>query len=410
MNAVDTLYVSVTICQHGSTINCQTIPYVQVDTQSYGLRIIGAGVLSSTLYAELTPETGTNNAQLAECAQWADGFSWGPMVTADIQIAGTGGGEAASDVPVQIIGASNYPATVNEAQGTDGNTLPATCTDTGASGLEDTVATFGANGIIGVGAFVQDCGDGCAGSGTPEPGAYYVCPTTTTCTAANVPVAQQTSNPVAYFTTDNNGVIIELPAIPAAGQSVVNGSLVFGINTETNNQLGSATVLPASPNYGTITTTFNGTALDGSYFDTGSNGLFFNDSSDTSLTQCTSTDYSGFYCPASTLSFSATVEGCTSASAASFACSAASTPTVNVDFSVANASTLDANGTFAAFNDLGGTVPAQPSGSPFNGTFDWGLPFFFGQNVFVAIACGADDSGVSNCVNADAPFYGLIAN
>jgi hypothetical protein len=46
-----------------------------------------------------------------------------------------------------------------------------------------------------------------------------------------------------------------------------------------------------------------------------------------------------------------------------------------VPFSIANAEQLFSTGN-AAFNNLGGSFP---------GVFDWGMPFFFGRTVFVAI-------------------------
>jgi hypothetical protein len=400
VSAVNTLYVTVTVCAPGSTTNCQTIPDVQVDTGSYGLRIVGS-VLNATLASALTPET-SGGKDLAECAQWADGWSWGPVVTGDLQIASqtAGQSESASSIPMQIIGSPDYP----------NSTVPADCTNSGPNGLEDTVATFGANGIIGVGPFVPDCGPGCA-SGAGIAATYYTCASPTTCTdvvsGANyvtVPVSEQVSNPIAFFAADNNGIIIELPGVPTDGSSTVTGTIVFGIGTETNNALGSATVLNASPDYGTITTVFNGTSLNGSYFDTGSNGLFFTDSS---ITQCTGGD-KGFYCPTSTLSLSATVEPCTSANSMSLQCTGTSSTTMDVNFSVGNptdASLFPAGNT--AFNDLGGTLPPQSPNSPFSGVFDWGLPFFYGQNVYVAIAC-ANDSGVANCATG-APFFAIAA-
>jgi hypothetical protein len=401
VTAVNTLYVTVTICVPGSTTNCQTIPDIQVDTGSYGLRIIGT-VLNASLYNALPAEKSGANP-IAECAQWADGYSWGPMFTADMQIAGQGAGamETASSIPVQVIGATDY------------TTVPADCTNTGPNGEEDTVAKFGANGIIGIGPFVPDCGPGCA-SGAGIQATYYTCASPSTCTDSagggnfvTVPVSEQASNPVAFFATDNNGVIIELPSVPAGGSATVTGQLIFGIGTETNNALGSATVFNASPDYGTITTTFNGTALNGSYFDTGSNGLFFNDSS---INQCTSP--ADFYCPESggnptTLSLSATVESCTSSNSNSLGCTGSSSTMQTVNFMVGNAS----DGTQfpmgnTAFNDLAGTLPPMTN-SPFTGVFDWGLPFFYGQNIFVAIAC-SNDSGVSNCATG-APFFAIAA-
>jgi hypothetical protein len=401
--AANILYVTVTICAPGSTTNCQSIPYVQVDTGSYGLRIIGS-VLNASLYSALPAETSTvaatSGQPLAECTQWADGYSWGPLVTADMQIADQAGsaGESANGIPVQVIGATNYTR------------VPTDCTNTGPNGEEDSVATFGANGIIGVGPFVQDCGPSCS-SGAGVQATYYTCATPGACTDSAgggnytiVTAAQQASNPIAYFATDNNGLIIELPSAAAKGQATVTGSLVFGIDTESNNQVGSAMVLPASPDYGTVTTTFNGTALNGSYFDTGSNGLFFSDSS---ITQCSGDSFKGFYCPSSAVDLSATVEGCTSANSASLGCTATSSPTDNVSFSVANPMTFTEGNT--AFPELAGTAPSLPGSSKFTGFFDWGLPFFYGQSIYVAIAC-TGDSGVPNCASSSAPFFAVRTN
>jgi hypothetical protein len=51
----------------------------------------------------------------------------------------------------------------------------------------------------------------------------------------------------------------------------------------------------------------------------------------------------------------------------------------SVSFNVANADSLFSTSD-AAFSDLGGPAPGGVSGA-----FDWGLPFFYGRNVYVAI-------------------------
>ena len=129
-DSVNTLFTSVTVCVPGTT-SCQTIDHIQVDTGSYGLRIL-APVLNLTLPIEML----ANGNSLAECTQFADGFSWGPVVSADVQVAG----ETAHSLPVQVIGDSRLP------------NIPANCSGTGGP-EEDTVSTFGANGILGIGPF-----------------------------------------------------------------------------------------------------------------------------------------------------------------------------------------------------------------------------------------------------------------
>lgn len=371
---VNTAYVTVTICQPGSTTSCQTFDHIQVDTQSYGLRILASatdvtGASPNVAFYPAINET-QHNLPLAECAVFADGYSWGPVVSADVDIAG----ESAPSVPVQIIGDTNPPY----------GSIPSDCTSAGAGNAEDSVTTFGANGILGVGVFVADCGPGCAPNGTASPTYYYVCsPSSDTCADSTVDESQQVSNPVYYFQTDNNGVIVELPAIPAGGEATVTGSLVFGIGTEGNNGLGPATVFQADPSTGTIDTLFNGQSLTGSILDSGSNGLFFDDSS---INQCTG-NFAGFYCPASTVDLSATISSGSGGSGAS----------TTVYFSVANAQSL--NGSYAAFDDLAGPLTTGLSGmSGSSGVFDWGLPFFFGRNVFTAIDNANTPAGVG-------PYY-----
>jgi hypothetical protein len=336
--AVNTLYTTVTVCVPGSTTECQSIDNVQVDTQSYGLRIL-ASVL--TLSLPVTTDSGGN--ALVECTQFVDGYSWGPVASADLQITG----ETASSVPIQVIGSSNFTV------------VPAACSSTGSA--EDTVAEFGANGILGIGNFAQDCGEYCAT--TVDNGDYYAC-TASACAPSAVPLTSQVSNPVPLFAVDNNGTIIDLPAVAESGAATVTGSLIFGIDTESNNVSGSETVLAVqgstddSP--GDFTTVFNGASLVDSFIDSGSNGLFFNDSA---IAACTSSDFTGFYCPASAVGLSATLTGVNNLS-------------TTVDFTIDNAQTqADANSTFTAFATLGGTFSSSTT------SFDWGLPFFYGRRV-----------------------------
>jgi hypothetical protein len=149
--SVNTPFISVTVCVPG-TNTCQTIDHVEVDTGSIGLRLIATQV-SITLPAL----TDSSNRQLAECLQFADGTTWGSLVTADVTLPTSG--ETAKGVNVQLIGATSV-----------GNP-PSGCTGT----TENTVSSFGANGIIGVGPFTNDCNS----TGECAPGSqsanYYYC-------------------------------------------------------------------------------------------------------------------------------------------------------------------------------------------------------------------------------------------
>ena len=340
-NATNTPYVSVTVCVPG-TSNCQIIDNVIVDTGSSGLRI-----LKTALTVSLPQQNGTTGNPLLECAQFVSFSTWGPVQKADVKMAG----EIASSIPVQVIG---------EAE-TGFPNIPKACHDVSA-GFSDTLQSLQANGILGVGVFRQDCGSACSVS-SGNPAFYFECGTQSGCLTsqgpANVDITQQASNPVWKFSSDNNGVLIQLPQVAADGAPSVNGTMFFGIGTQSNNGLGSATIL-ALDSVGTFTTTFAGKQYPGSFIDSGSNGIFFLTPADqgvgsAGISECT-TD-SGFYCPATTVNLSAT-----------------NGPSSTVQFSVANAEQLpQAN---FAFNDLSGDNA---------GSFDWGLGFFYGRNVFTAI-------------------------
>lgn len=332
---IDGAFTSVTVCVPGSTTSCQTIGGILVDTGSSGLRI-----LSSALTVSLPQQTGAGGAPIVECLQFVDSFTWGPVQTADMTIAG----EKASSMPIQVIGSASFP------------TIPTACSANGME--EDDLASLAANGILGVGNFAQDCGEACVTSGTP--GFYYACPATG-CVMTTEALASQVVNPVVLFAKDNNGVILELPAVTGAETSIT-GSLIFGIGTQSNNGLGSATVYGIDPNTGNFTTTYKGvTHTDQSFLDSGSNGIYFLDTAATGIPTCA--DMTAFYCPTTTQNLSATNQGTNGASG-------------TVQFVVGNADSLTANANDGVANGLAG---------PNTGMFDWGLPFFFGRNVYVAI-------------------------
>jgi hypothetical protein len=103
--------------------------------------------------------------------------------------------------------------------------------------------------------------------------------------------------------------------------------------------------------------------LNQSFIDSGSNGIYFTDAN---IPACTDTDYSGFYCPASSLDLTVTLQGLNSV-------------TSTVDFTVDNAETLGTNHpTFTVFPTLAGTNPVAQS-------FDFGLAFYYGRRVATAL-------------------------
>ncbi|MGF6880341.1 DUF3443 family protein [Paraburkholderia sp. MM5477-R1] len=328
--------VSVTVCAPGSTSNCQTINNVLVDTMSYGLRLVNTA--ASQVLGSLAVETDSSGNQIAECSLFADGYMWGTVRTADVKI----GGETASGIPITIAG--DMPSSA-----------PSSCTGRSIGGAENTASAIGANGILGIGVAPYDCGTFCVDSARDSN--YYSCPSGSDCTQTTVALANQVTNPVAKFSTDNNGVVLAMPSVGSTGSSSVSGTLTFGIGTESNNTYSASEKL-TTDSYGDVDSTMVNSSYSGSaFFDSGSNAYFFVDSS---LTICS--DDRSFYCPSSSTTRSVAVSSYSGTSTSS-----------TVTMTIANADTLYGSGNYA-FNDLAGT------GVP--GTVDIGMPFFYGSTVY----------------------------
>lgn len=347
--SINVAYVSVTVCTPGTPLNtaaCQTIDHVTLDTGSYGLRL-----LNSSLSANLNlPAVTTNGQAIGECTPFVIGTTWGSVRLADIYI----GGEVAKNIPIQDIGDSPGGAT----------TIPKDCTATGA--IQNTQAALGANGILGVGFLVNDC-DACLTRA--HAATYYTC-TSSGCTNSTVTAAQVVKNPVPSFqnpTTgvaqDNNGTLIELPAVSSSGSTGLTGSLIFGIGTQTNNAIPKTASVFTVDSNGNFKTALNGTSYNSSYLDSGSNGLFFNAPN-------IPVNSSGWYDPSAPMTLSATNT------------SPAGSPSGTITFTLLSYSTLPQNVVAAIIGGTGST-----------GVFAWGLPFFFGRPVFTAISGQTTPSG-----------------
>ena len=185
--------------------------------------------------------------------------------------------------------------------------------------------------------------------------------------------------------------------------------MVFGIGTQTNNGLSSgATVLtlddnPDDADWAGVTTVYSGNGLSypstgedstliqksscpvsggsgypctfGSFFDSGSNGMFFLDEPTTGIEPLCD---GGWYCPNGTETLTGVNED------------------VNgnrrgLQFDVSDANTLfnANNGNNYVFSDLAAPnseiTNADPVTQAEDGYFDWGLPAFYGRNVYVGI-------------------------
>jgi hypothetical protein len=344
-------YVTVKVCVPGST-TCANIDHVLLDTGSWGLRLVRSVLTASGV--TLPPSTDAQGKTIEECATFSGGQTWGPVAPADVTLAG----EVASKVPVQVLDDTNT-----------GASPPAACGNNGT--VHNQVSDLLANGILGVGVFAQDCGTACVSPTTPL-NVYFGCTGTApgVCTAENVALTGQVTNPVALFPVDNNGVIVNLPSLQNAnGDATVQGEILFGLATQTDNALPATgfTVLGADAN-GDFTATYNGgTTVLPALIDSGTDDYHF---ADPNMPPCNATapnsaQWLGYYCPASKLqSVSAVNTGVGTYNA-----------TNTVLFAIADPNTFVAAAT--AFNNLGGGQGST--------RFTWGIPFFYGRKVYIGI-------------------------
>lgn len=381
-------YTTVTICIPNSKTECQTINNIIVDTGSTGLRIYNTQFTQDFLN-QLTPASPTTGESgvVGECAQFGSGWTWGIVTQVDMYIGGlnvAGSGEKALSLPIDLL--------------TAGPTFPTTPTSCGDTGTYNDFG--GANGIIGINPARYDDEQGANSS---QDSYYFNCTGTlnNTCVQTAYPLAQQVKNPIISFQPnpqyapesppDNNGVIIslantEIPNAGSTGVTSTTGNLIFGIGTNSKNNSNK----PYNIFYGNPSSQIKsiqtfyaqyGTDVESTYnlsiFDSGTNVFLFNDNN---IPVCAGT-LSGFYCPDSNvLNLSAGIASYNG-----------TTPSSNEAFSIINTATF-----FSQFNDtptssIPAVIPGLAANSQSlssglnNNVFIWGLPFFYGKNIYIGI-------------------------
>ena len=147
---------------------------------------------------------------------------------------------------------------------------------------------------------------------------------------------------------------LAFPPVPVGGATTLAGTLTFGLGSQPSNQLGTANVLPTDAR-GNFTTIYKQRTYTTAFIDSGSNGWFFDDPS---LPVC-----GDFYCPLTALALSAVNRARDDQAE------------VTVSFLVDD------------INALTSRISAPHAAGPFGllQTFDWGIPFFFGRKVFLAL-------------------------
>jgi len=341
-NNANVPYTTVKICAPGSTTNCQIIDHVTVDTGSTGLRIAASALKASLQPGSGLPAVagGSASTSLAECEIYVSSFVYGPVVSADVYIAG----KLVKNANMQVFGSPGY-------------SVPDDCSNQG--GIEtDTTQSFDGNGLIGVSFDLLDQSE------------YFDCQSSdsTQCTVNNT--YQGLPNLVSQFSSDNNGVVLSLPPVSAAGSSIPSvGTLTFGISTQANNTPAASTMAIANdPIMGTFAAQVGGTWYQ-AYIDSGTFVMFFNDTADPNLTACASTDNNaGLYCPATIQNIPIT-----------FANTGSTTPIGTITYQVGNADVINTP-TAMVFSNIAGPIAAS---STLNATtMAFGLSAFFGHNMY----------------------------
>jgi hypothetical protein len=343
--AINHAYVTVKVCVPANPGQCASIDHVLLDTGSSGLRLVRSVLTAQGV--TLTAETDAQGMEVEECVSFGGGQTWGPVALADVTLAG----ESAAKLPVQLMDDSNA-----------GAPPPATC---GAGGtLVNGVSGFNANGVLGVGVLVQDCGAACVAAAAPLP-IYYGCSAAGACSAENIALVAQVSNPVAMFAADNNGVIVNLPNLQNAnGDASVQGTLLIGINTQMDNALPvTAPTVLGTDSTGDFTAIYNNNgAVLPALIDSGNDSFSFDDQT---IAVCASGAFIGYYCPVAAPQPAMVINSGVGVNNASN----------TVNFAIADPNTFVSNA--AAFENLAG------GGGSSN--FAFGIPFFYGKKIYVGI-------------------------
>jgi hypothetical protein len=378
--------VEVTLCDSLTGLKCETISDILLDTGSFGLRVFKSAFTQLEPYDSnkvakdfefISKSNAGVNGKLVQCATFGDGTAeWGPVMKAHVIL----GGEEAVHIPIQVIDRdfANYTAACM-------NTV-----DQSPPGQD--AASAGFNGILGVGLFAEDCGEICQVFNTTlyfncDPSDTSAPPQNSPCKPTNALVStEQLKNPIAALGVDNNGLIVQLPIVPQGGAESVEGNVILGIDTRTASSVGYAdnsassglitfTAAEENPgdNFAYFKTIYRGTTYPTSFLDTGSNGLYFDAPSSAVIKDCTALSAPWFFCPDSEISLQAQTQ------------SADGLISSIVNFKIIGLQDLfEPNRVFYNFGGDAGTGDNNSNHDP-TISFDWGLPFFLGRNVYNGI-------------------------
>ena len=345
-NNANVPYVSVKICAPGSTTNCQIIDHVIVDTGSAGLRIASTALASNLQPGSGLPTVAGRNAatSLAECETYVASYVYGPVVSADVYIAG----KLVKNTNMQVFGAPGYQ-------------VPAACSNQGGTET-DTTQAFNGNGLIGVSFDLLD-----------NYAMYFDC--------QNSALGQCTSNTsyaglpniVSQFSSDNNGVVLALPSVPSTGLSTPTvGTLTFGVSTQANNTPAVSTLAIINDNLGEFAAKVGNTWYS-AYIDSGTDLMYFNDNTNTNLTLCSSKGVNaGLYCPAQPQNIPVSFANYASAGKTPVAIGA-------MTYQVANADVINTPSAIV-FSNVAGPIAGSTTLSAT--TMAFGLSSFYGHNMY----------------------------
>ncbi len=330
------------MCEPGNASRCNTINNVLLDTGSYGLRLF------SSLLSLNLPQNSVAGKPLYEKTDFLSGSVWGSVVNADVYLAD----QKAPSIPIQLM-QSTYPQSMTSS----------------TANFYTTPNALGANGILGVGALLQDCGESCAYSAFNSP--YYTYDSASgTVTQTALPISQHIPNPVAKLSNAAYTGGIQIDLTPSARTTIIGGvsaasGFVLGVPPT---GLANGTVKLALNSSAHFYTGYTAQTVGSSqrtltsFIDSGSNAYFFPDDG----ILCTGNSFS-FYCPTLPLSLTAYM----------------------FNASIVNAQTGDLiNQTipisFTVQKNTASTTAFRPNLAGYlSKYFDWGLPFFYAHKVYV---------------------------